>query len=144
MLEEARKEGFLEDAQIFSLAEKVRSSVAGPSRMIVTRLHELSDEELESTLDKRHLTRFSVDHTHDLLIARGDPVDMADYNKYLQIKDILRSWFEKLWRWTMSRLCGTLHMALLLHTQALAFCHSPPRYMHMTSPTLGLRALTPL
>ena len=95
MLEEARKEGFLEDTQIFSLSEKVCSSVAGPSRMVVTRLHELSDEELEAKLEERHLARFSIDHTRDLIIARGDSVDMADYNKYLQIKDILRSQFEK-------------------------------------------------
>ena len=94
MMEEAQKEGFLDDTQIFSLSERVRASVVGPSRLTAPRPQDMSDEELDMALEERHLARFSIDHTHDLILARGDLADMADYTRYLQLKDIRRSRFE--------------------------------------------------
>ena len=94
MMEDARNDGFLEDAQIFSLSEKAHASVPGPSRLLTTHLHDLSDGDLETALEDCLLSQFSIDHTCDLIIARGDPANIADYNRYLQIKDILRSRFE--------------------------------------------------
>ena len=94
MMEEAHKEGLLDDTHIFSLSERVCASVAGPSRMTAPRPQDMSDEELDMALEERHLARFSIDHTRDLILARGDLADMADYTRYLQLKDIRRSRFE--------------------------------------------------
>ena len=94
MMEEAQREGFLDDTQIFSLSERVRASVAGPSRLTAPRPQDMSDEELDMALEERHIARFGIDHTRDLILARGDLADMTDYTRYLQLKDIRRSRFE--------------------------------------------------
>ena len=94
MMEQAQKEGLLDDAHIFSLSDKVRASVAGPSRIPEPRPLDMSDEELDLALEERHIARFSIDHTRDLILSRGDLADMRDYTRYLQLKDIRRSQFE--------------------------------------------------
>ena len=93
-MEEAQREGLLDDTHIFSLSERVRASVAGPSRLTAPRPQDMSDEELDLALEERHIARFSIDHTRDLILARGDLADMTDYTRYLQLKDIRRSRFE--------------------------------------------------
>ena len=95
-MEEAHKEGLVDDASIFSLSEKVRALVPGPSRPLLTRLSELTDSEIETALDKCPLSRFCTNHTCDLILVRGDPADVSDYNRYLQLKDIQCSRFKKM------------------------------------------------
>ena len=94
LMEQAKTEGLLDDAHIFSLSDKVRSSVAGPSRTTAPKPQDMTDEELDLALEERHIARFSIDHTRDLILARGDLADMSDYTRYLQLKDIRRSRFE--------------------------------------------------
>ena len=93
-MEEAQKDGLLDDAQIFSLSEKTRASIAGPSRLRLPKPQDMSDEELDLALEERHIARFQIDHTRDLILARGDLADMADYQRYLHLKDVRRSRFE--------------------------------------------------
>ena len=95
MMKVAQEEGLCNDEDIFSLSVKVRASVPGPSRLPITRLVDLSDSKIEDVLGERSLSCFCVDHTHDLILLRGDLADVADYNRYLQLKDIQRSRFEK-------------------------------------------------
>ena len=52
MMEQAQREGFLDDAHIFSLSEKVRASVPGPSRMLAPRPQDMTDEELDLALEE--------------------------------------------------------------------------------------------
>ena len=94
MMEEAQKEGLLDDTQIFSLSERVRASVAGPSRLTAPRPQDMSNEELDLELGERHIARFNTDHTRDLILARGDLADSNDYMRYLHLQDIRRSRFE--------------------------------------------------
>ena len=143
-MEDARNDGFLEDAQIFSLSEKAHTSVPGPSRLLTTHLHDLSDGDLETALEDCLLSQFSIDHTRDLIIARGDPANIADYNCYLQTKTFCTLGLRMPCRRMTSRPCMTRHMALPPLNLPLESYRSCRLSMHMISSLLALRGLTPL
>lgn len=146
LLEEARKEGLMDDAGILSLSETVRASVPGLSQLPLSCpcLSDLTDSAIEMALDERSLSCFSVDHTRDLILACGDLANVADYNRYLQLKDIQRSRFEKAMAEDDDQAMWDAAYGPPPTAPLSALCHSLRLFMHTTSLASIPRDLTPL